>query len=317
MNMPSVIPAEVLTEAEAASKALEAAQRYPVPTTADEYAQAGEELRRIKARSKSLEEWFEKLKAPVRATAKAIDDFFKAPRTALTDAEKAIKGAMLTYDRQQDELRREAERKAAEAARKEQERLRAEAAKQEAAAREKREAEERKAAEARAREEEKARKLAEAGRAEEAERRRIAAAEEEQRRREAAAEAERQRLADAEAARLAADTMPTAPVVNITAPKVEGVSTRKVWSAELISIDELIRAAAGVNAILDFCSRHMDAETFVAMRDTVAKAGGDTTAKSLLQFNQSTANKLAVALKDAMSVPGVRAVSTASMAARA
>lgn len=289
MNMPSVIPAEVLNEAEAASKALEAAQRYPVPTTADEYAQAGEELRRIKARSKSLEEWFEKLKAPVRATAKAIDDFFKAPRTQLSDAEKAIKQAMLTYDRQQDELRREAERKAAEAARAEQERLRAEAAKQEAAARAKREQEERKAAEARAREEEKARKLAEQGRAEEAARRREAAEQEEQRRREAAAEAERQRLADAEAARLAADTMPTAPVVAFEAPKVAGVSTQRRWSAELTDKRALIRAAAD----------------------------GDTVAESLLAFDQPTANKLAVALKDAMSVPGVRAVSTASKSARA
>lgn len=289
MNMPSVIPAEVLTEAEAASKALEAAQRYPVPTTADEYAQAGEELRRIKARSKSLEEWFEKLKAPVRATAKAIDDFFKAPRTALTDAEKAIKGAMLTYDRQQDELRREAERKAAEAARAEQERLRAAAAKQEAAARAKREEEERKAAAARAREEEKARKLAEAGRAEEAARRREAAEQEEQRRREAAAESERQRLADAEASRLAADTMPTAPVVHIEAPKVAGISTQRRWSAELADKKALIRAAAG----------------------------GDELAESLLAFDQSTANKLAVALKDAMRVAGVRAVCTESKSARA
>lgn len=289
MNMPTQIPAEVLSEAEAAAKALEAARQYPVPTTAEEYAAAGAELKRIKARSKSLEEWFDKLKAPIRAAGKAVDDFFKAPRAALTDAEKAIKQAMVTYDRQQEELRREAERKAAEAARKEQERLRAEAAKQEAAAREKREAEERKAAEARAREEEKARKLAEAGRAEEAERRRIAAAEEEQRRREAAAEAERQRLANAEAARLAADTMPTAPVVNIAASKVEGVSTRKVWSAELADMDALIRAAAS----------------------------GDSVARSLLLFNQPVANKLAVALKDAMSVPGVKAVATSQMAARA
>jgi DNA repair exonuclease SbcCD ATPase subunit len=286
LNTPTHIPQEVLLEATAAEQALVAAKTFPVPTTAAEYQSAADQLRAIKTRAASLESWREKLKKPILEAGRAIDAFFKAPQQFLADAEKAIKTSMLTYDRRQQQLREEAERLAAEAARKEQERLQAQAAKAEAAARAKREEEERKAREKREIEEAKARKLEEAGRAEEADRRRAAAQEAEQRRMEAAAETERQRIAEADAKRLAAETMPTAPVIHMETQKVAGISTREVWSAEVTDKMKLIRAVAA----------------------------GEAPAE-LLDINMSTLNRLAKALKGGLSYPGIRAVSEKNMAA--
>lgn len=286
MNAPAHIPQDVLLEATGAEQAMIAAKNFPVPTTPAEYQSAADQLRAIKSRAASLENWREKLKKPILEAGRAIDEFFKAPKTFLADAEKAIKVSMLTYDRRQDELRKEAERLAAEAARKEQDRLQAQAAKDEAAARAKREEEERKARAKREIEEAKARQLEEAGRAEEADRRRAAAQEAEQRRMEAAAETERQRIAEADAKRLAAETMPTAPIIHMEASKVAGISTREVWSAEVTDKMKLIRAVAA----------------------------GDAPAE-LLDVNMSTLNRLAKALKGGLSYPGVRAVSEKNMAA--
>ena len=218
MNAPMTFPPEALAESKAAAQALAAAKTYPVPTTHAEYASAGDELKGIKARANRLEEMRKKLVAPVLATQRAINEFFRAPTEMLAEAEKSIKRALGVYDEQQAELRREAERKAAEAARREQERMRAEAA-----AREAREKAEAKARAQREAEEAKARALEEAGRAEAAAARRLAAQEAEERRMQTAQEAEDARMRAAEATRLAAEAMPTAPVIHVEAPKVEGI----------------------------------------------------------------------------------------------
>ncbi len=288
MNAPAHIPQEVLTEAAAAARALEAAQAYPVPTTAVEYQAAGDQLKAIKARANTLEDWRTRLKKPILEAGKALDAFFKAPADQLAAAEKAIKRAMLTYDERQAELRRQAEREAAEANRREQERLRAEAARVEAAARAKREKEEAAARAKREQEEAAARALEEQGRAAEAERRRLAAAEAEAARLAAAEEAERQRLAAAEAQRLAAETMPTAPVVHMESARVEGTSTREVWSAEVTDKMALIRAVASGQAPAE-----------------------------LIDVNTKTLNQMARALKAGLNYPGVRAVCEKQMAVRA
>lgn len=310
MNSPH-IPQEALLEATAAQQVLAKARSYPVPTTSAEYEQAANELMAIKARAKTVEEWFERLKKPIREAAKGIDAFFKTPRENLEQAEAAIKEAMKTYNKRQEAIRLEAERLAAEAAAKEKARLEAEAARVEEAARIKREAEELKAREKRAKEEaaaqaardaenERARLIEEQGRAADAERirqeaeiaeaeRRANAQEAENRRVEAAAEAERVRLARVESARAAAAAMPSAPVVTSGKTKVSGISSREVWSAELFDLDKLIAAAAG----------------------------GNDLARSLLEFKQSTGNKLASTLKGGLNVPGIRAVMEANIAAKA
>ena len=285
MNAPH-IPQDVLAEATAAQQDLEAAKSYPVPVNAEQYQAAANQLRAIKTRASTLEAMREKLKKPILEAGRAIDEFFRLPKEFCASAEKALKTSMLTYDRRQEELRKEAERQAAEAARKEQERLNAEAAKAEAAARAKREEEERKAREKREIEEAKARKLEEAGRAEEAERRRAAAQEAEERRMEAAAETERQRIAEADAKRLAADTMPTAPVISMESTKVAGISTRENWSCAVTDKLALIKAVAAGTAPVE-----------------------------LLDVNLVTANKLVKALKSGFQYPGLKAVCEKSMAA--
>ena len=81
-----------------------------------------------------------------------------------------------------------------------------------------------------------------------------------------------------------------APVVKIAAPtaKVQGESVRVLWRAELVSLDELIKAAAGGNEL----------------------------AKKLLIFDQAQANKLAVAVKNGVPVPGIKFESKNSYAYR-
>lgn len=77
-----------------------------------------------------------------------------------------------------------------------------------------------------------------------------------------------------------AETIQT-PIVSVQREevKVEGVETREIWEAELVSMEEL-----------------------------VANAKPNTTAFSLLAFDQQSANRLARATKGKIEVPGVRFV---------
>src|SRR3990167_1589978 len=284
-------PPEVLAESDAAHQVMLTARAYPVPTSHAEYADSGGELKAINARSKRLEKMRVALKAPALETCRGIDEFFRQPLGYLAEAEKAIKRALQTYDDQQEALRLAAERKAADAARREQDRLRAEADRQEAAARVAREKAEEKARAQREVEEVKARALEEAGHAEAAEARRLAAEEAEQRRLEAAQEAEDSRMRWAESTRLAAEAMPTAPVLHIEAPSADGISTRETWSAEIVSYDKLILAiAAGVLARLNVVER-------VQWCEWVLQLTADTASLDLFNVNIPVANQLARALR--------------------
>jgi len=218
MNATNEISAEARSSAEEARQALAAAINYQVKTVV-EYESAAEELKSLSGRAKRLEEQRKELKAPALESAKRIDDFFREPQKFIEDAKTAIKKALGKFDAEQRRLREEAERQAAEEARKERERLQAAAAKAEAAARKKREADEARAA-----------KLEAQGRAAEAEQKRSQAAEREE-----------QRLQEAEAQRIAAESMPAAPVVHIESPQVKGLSSREVWKFELKDESQLPR----------------------------------------------------------------------------
>ena len=210
------ITAEVLAEVEAAEKALEAAQHFTVATVT-EYEQAGEELKKLAGRGKQLEAMRKNLKEPSLEQGRRIDAFFKAPQQFIEDAKRSIKKALGAYDAVQREKRREAERKAEEAARKERERMEREAARAEAAAKQKRQAEEAKA-----------RKLEEEGRAEEAEAKR-----------KAAADREEAQLRKADEKREAAAHVPVVPVIQPEQPKISGISSRQVWRFEITDIRQL------------------------------------------------------------------------------
>lgn len=187
-------------EAEA-TQALAAATEYRV-TTQDQYTAAGDELGRIKAAQKRLDETRKGLTKPLDESKRRIMDFFRAPAEKLAQAEKAIKSACLTYQQEQDRIRREEQRKADEAARKERERLERQRIAAEQKAREKEAELRRQAAEANA-----------------AERAKI----------EAKMQAEADKAAAKQTEIEERQAAVTAPVIHREPPKVEGMSTRKVW----------------------------------------------------------------------------------------
>lgn len=209
--MDVTIPQEVQAEAQAAGAMLATLEALQVTCQA-EYDAAGAEVRAIAKRAKDLEAMRTTLKAPILDAGRRIDAFFKEPLDFCSRARKVVEAKMLAHQREQDRIREEAERQAAEAARREREKLEREAA-----------AEREKARKAQEAAEAKARALEEAGKAERAEQMRQQAAE-----RAAAAEAEAQAKAAAAAA------MPTAPVVHVAAPAAKGISTRENWKFEIV-----------------------------------------------------------------------------------
>jgi hypothetical protein len=180
-------------------------------TTPVQYADAGEQLKQVKAAMKRLDDLRKGMTRPLDAAKKAIMDFFRAPEEKLVRAESGIKRAMIAYSAEQERIRREEQRKAEEAARRERDRLEAIARETERKAREKAEAE-RKAADA----------AAAAGRAAEAAKLMAKAAATEER---AAAKAE-------EAAQQAA--MIVAPVIQREPQRIVGVATRELWKFEIV-----------------------------------------------------------------------------------
>jgi len=151
--------------------------------------------------------------------------------------------------------------------------------------------------------EERERDRAERARVAEAHRKAVVAAEalaqqETARRRE---EAEAARALDAELAGVPVESVPSAPVVAampapvftpppvITPlPKAEGVTSREIWGAEVVDFKALVQAVA---------------------------AG--TVEIAVLQPNTTVLNGLARSMREALSIPGVRAVSKRVMAATA
>jgi hypothetical protein len=223
---------------------------------AESFGRAGEMLRTVKAYLRRVAEVFDPIvETAYRAHRTAVEQRKGVEQYALT-AERVLKDRMATYEQAEARKRREAE----EAARREQERLEAE------------------------------------------ERARVAA---EQRRLEE--EAEEQRLAEALAAEQAGDTaraqaLIEAPVDVPTvtprpvfvapppapAPAVAGVSFRDQWSAEVVSLIDLVRAVAAGRAPITY-----------------------------VKADEVALNQMARALKGAMNVPGVRVTSRRVTAARA
>lgn len=194
-----------------ADQALAVATEYRV-TTQGEYSAAGEELTRIKAAQKRLDETRKSLTKPLDESKKRIMDFFRAPAEKLADAEKAIKGACIGYQQEQERIRREEQRMAEEAARKERDRLERLRIAAEQKAREKEAELRRQAAEANA-----------------AERAKIEARMQ--------ADADRAAAKQSELEERAAAVM--APVIHREAPKVEGISTRTVWKFRITDARKL------------------------------------------------------------------------------
>ena len=82
----------------------------------DQYTKAGEVLKEIKTRIKALDEERKSMTKPIDESKSRIMNFFRKPIGWLQDAESAIKRAMLSFQQEQDRIRREQERKLAQEA---------------------------------------------------------------------------------------------------------------------------------------------------------------------------------------------------------
>jgi hypothetical protein len=109
---------------------LREAESYSI-TSPDMAEAAAEDLRKIKALSKELEENRKAITKPLDDEKSAIMDFYRPAQTYLGDAESVLKRKLMSYQAEQDRLRREAQAKAEAEARKERERLEKQAQKAE------------------------------------------------------------------------------------------------------------------------------------------------------------------------------------------
>lgn len=205
-----------------AQRMLTTAQGYVIdsPTM---YELAAEDLRAVKLLSKDVEEKRTAITGPLNAAVKAVNDLFRGPKTYLEQAESTLKGAMLTYDREQqrkaDEARREAER----VAREERQRIEAEAREATRKAQEEADRIAKEAADAAA--------AGDAAKAAEL--------------RHQAEQTAANGAAEAESIALEAEMVTAAPVpIATAAPKVAGLSTRQNWKARLTDKMALIRFVA-------------------------------------------------------------------------
>lgn len=140
-----------------ASAALERV-RNMVVNSSSTYVAAAADLAEIKGQFKTVDKQREELKAPSLEGCRRVDAFFRAPLEFLKQAETIVKGKLTAYDKEQERIRAEEQRRLDEIARKERERKEAEAREVERKAREqaeiaRREAEAQRQAEERARRE--------------------------------------------------------------------------------------------------------------------------------------------------------------------
>jgi hypothetical protein len=93
-------------------------------STPDELKNSAEFLKSLKASAKNIDEKRKEITRPIDDIKKRVMDFFRPISTQLSEAETTLKKAVLSYQREQERIRREAEQKAILAARAEEERKR-------------------------------------------------------------------------------------------------------------------------------------------------------------------------------------------------
>lgn len=109
-----------------AASALRMAKSFVI-TSDDDYRLAGEELQSVKGRITRMEAARTSITGPMNKALKAVNDLFRGPMGALTEAENALKGSMLTYHDEQQRRLAEERRIAEEAAEAERRRIAEEA----------------------------------------------------------------------------------------------------------------------------------------------------------------------------------------------
>lgn len=246
-------------------------------TSAAMYDLAADELRTIKARAKELDEKRKTITVPLDNAKKAVMDLFRRPIELLAEAEGVLKKGMLTYNDQQEALRRAEQARLDAIAKAERERLEAEARAERA----------RIEAEFKARAAIEAKAAAEAlaqAKGKEAKEAAIRAAEEAAIR--AAQDKERQE-AEAAAIELTASVI-TAPVALAAPVAASGTSVRWTWKARCVDKAELVK--------------------FVSVNPQFL---------NLIDVNDSALNQLARAMKESMKISGCEAYIEKGISSRA
>lgn len=105
------------------TEVLATAENFSIVTT-EQYTESTALLKVIKGRQKELDELRRSLTRPLDEAKSRIMNLFKPAADQLAKAEGAIKGAVLTFTKEQERLRREEELRLREEAEKEAERLR-------------------------------------------------------------------------------------------------------------------------------------------------------------------------------------------------
>lgn len=234
---------------------------------------AAEDLQRVKALMKTVEDTRVGITGPLHQAKQAVDNLFKGPKTFLEQAEAKLKGAMLTWSTEQDRIRREAERKAEEQRRAEQARLDAE--------RREREAEARRRDEEARRLEEEARAAAAAGDAAKAQQLEIEAQEQ--------ANAASDAACEAETLSQTAAVM-TFPVAAPAPQKVSGISTSKTVDFEVTDLHALVKHVAAHPELIGLLA----ADT-VKLRNQVRATGLKTNLPGVRVFEKKTLSARAAA----------------------
>lgn len=223
-----------------ATNALNTARAYEIDSF-DLRDMAARDLVKVATLKKNLESNRKSITVPIDTAKKAVMDLFRQPTDYLDQAETILKTAIGNFDREQQRIRMAEQARLEEAARAERARLEADA----------------RAAEARAREEAdkiqaEAQKAAAAGRTEDAAR---LQAEAESRVEQGAAETQvLQQTA----------TLVTAPISQ--APRTtKGVSTRKVWKAEVNDKLAFVRYVAAHPEYLELLDANMPAVNRIAL----------------------------------------------------
>jgi len=114
---------------------LAAARTATSITTLDECERAADELRRIRARAKELEEVRTSITRPLLEAQRAVNELFREPQATLAAADALIKRLILDFQEMEEAKRRASEALAAEALRRQREKLEERAAKAQASGR--------------------------------------------------------------------------------------------------------------------------------------------------------------------------------------
>jgi len=117
-----IVPVEAKQMAEETEVMVKSYENYVV-VSQETFSDAGEVLKAIKAKSKSLDELRKSLTKPLDESKKRIMEFFNKPLDVLVQAEKHIKSAMISWQDEQEKIRLAEERRLADIQRKQAEEI--------------------------------------------------------------------------------------------------------------------------------------------------------------------------------------------------